>query len=80
VFHALASDVDALRAFSAQRPTKPTRPRPSRLAMSRYRARLDACRQAVNRVYAHLEGQRHFGGMAFELRQLRAASCGSGSC
>lgn len=37
-----------------------------------YRARLDACRQAINSVYAHLEDNGISIGMVFRLRQLRA--------
>ena len=73
VFHALASDVDTLRAefFSA---TEPTTDASAGLeaAMAKYRARLDACRQAVNSIYAHLDDNGISVGMVFRLRQLRA--------
>ena len=72
-FHALASDVDTLRVefFSAAQPTDGS----SALleaAMATYRARLDACRQAVNSIYAHLDDNGISVGMVFRLRQLRA--------
>ena len=39
---------------------------------ARYRDRLEACRQAINSVYAHLEDNGISIGMVFRLRQLRA--------
>ena len=73
VFHALASDVDALRAvFFSTAPDQADQTEAIEVAMSRYRARLDACRQAVNSVYAHLEDNGISVGMVFRLRQLRA--------
>ncbi|MBC7547743.1 MAG: site-specific recombinase [Polaromonas sp.] len=73
VFHALASDVDALRAafFSAPQPNDSSSDG-LEIAMANYRERLDACRQAVNSVYAHLEDNGISVGMVFRLRQLRA--------
>ena len=41
-------------------------------AVRQYRERLDACRQAVNSIYAHLEENGISVGMVFRLRQLRA--------
>ena len=38
---------------------------------ARYRDRLDACRQAINSVYAHMEDNGISIGMVFRLRQLR---------
>ncbi len=69
VFHALASDVDTLRAafFNAPHPTEALE-----MAMATYRERLDACRQAVNSIYAHLDDNGISVGMVFRLRQLRA--------
>src|SRR6476620_7612966 len=67
-FHALPSDVDGLRDafFSTERDE-------ARLtaALAQYRERLDACRQAVNSIYAHLEDNGISVGMVFRLRQLR---------
>jgi site-specific recombinase len=39
--------------------------------MAQYRERLDACRQAVNSIYTHLEENGISVGMVFRLRQLR---------
>ncbi len=73
VFHALASDVDALRdVFFRTTSDSTDQTEAIELAMSDYRARLDACRQAVNSVYAHLEDNGISVGMVFRLRQLRA--------
>ena len=68
-FHALPADVQELRTAFFQ-------PVPDALALQaalrQYRARLDACRQAVNSIYAHLEENGISLGMVFRLRQLRA--------
>ena len=84
VFHALASDVDALRAAFFSRAHLATAQVPSAAVeaakadaaleevLSRYRDRLDGCRQAVNSVYAHLDDHGVSVGMVFRLRQLRA--------
>jgi site-specific recombinase len=73
VFHALASDVDKLRIefFNSAVKTEGTSPALD-AAMATYRERLDACRQAVNSVYTHLEDNGISVGMVFRLRQLRA--------
>ena len=67
-FHALPADIDELRSafFGAEHDE-------ARLqaALSQYRARLDACRQAINSIYAHLEENGVSLGMVFRLRQLR---------
>jgi site-specific recombinase len=67
-FHALPADIDELRRafFGAEHDE-------ARLqaALAQYRARLDACRQAINSIYAHLEENGVSLGMVFRLRQLR---------
>jgi site-specific recombinase len=72
-FHALAADVDMLRAafFNAAQPTDGSSVAVE-ASLATYRARLDACRQAVNSVYAHLDDNGISVGMVFRLRQLRA--------
>jgi site-specific recombinase len=72
-FHALAADVDMLRAafFNAAQPTDGSSVAVE-TSLATYRARLDACRQAVNSVYAHLDDNGISVGMVFRLRQLRA--------
>ncbi|WP_332776908.1 site-specific recombinase [Polaromonas sp.] len=68
-FHALPSDVEALRAIFF---------RPERdeaelaTAVLQYRERLDACRRAINSIYAHLEEHGISVGLVFRLRQLRS--------
>ncbi|WP_198026821.1 site-specific recombinase [Polaromonas glacialis] len=68
-FHALPADVQELRTAFFQ-------PVPDEAALQhavrQYRGRLDACRQAVNSIYAHLEENGISLGMVFRLRQLRA--------
>jgi len=68
-FHALPADVQALReAFF-----RPVRDEAAlQAAVQQYRERLDACRQAVGSIYAHLEENGISLGMVFRLRQLRA--------
>ncbi|RYX93622.1 MAG: recombinase [Comamonadaceae bacterium] len=68
-FHALVSDVEALRAVLFT----PGSGRAELLAaVIQYRERLDGCRRAVNSVYAHLDQNGVSVGMVFRLRQLRA--------
>ena len=68
-FRALPSDVEDLRSalFGAQRDEALLQ-----AVTTRYRNRLDACRQAIGSVYAHLEDNGISIGMVFRLRQLRA--------
>ncbi|SFC58068.1 Site-specific recombinase [Polaromonas sp. OV174] len=68
-FHALPADVQALRSvfFQPQRDEAALQ-----AAVMQYRERLDACRQAINSIYAHLEENGISVGMVFRLRQLRA--------
>lgn len=68
-FHALPADVQALHSvfFQPQRDEAALQ-----AAVMQYRERLDACRQAVNNMYAHLEVHGISVGMVFRLRQLRA--------
>ena len=68
-FHALPADVQELRTVFFQ----PVRDAEAlQAAVQQYRARLDACRQAINSIYAHLEENGISVGMVFRLRQLRA--------
>ncbi|ABM38958.1 site-specific recombinase [Polaromonas naphthalenivorans] len=68
-FHALPADVQELRTVFFQ----PRRDDAAlQAAVRQYRERLDACRQAVNSIYAHLEENGISVGMVFRLRQLRA--------
>ena len=68
-FHALPADVQELRTVFFQ----PERDAAAlQAAVMQYRERLDACRQAVNSIYAHLEENGISVGMVFRLRQLRA--------
>ena len=68
-FHALPSDVEALRQvfFKAGRDEAELM-----AVVTQYRERLDACRQAINSIYAHLDDNGISVGMVFRLRQLRA--------
>jgi site-specific recombinase len=68
-FHALASDVDALRlAFVAS----PAEDNPQRqAALLQLRDRLEACRQAAASVYTHLDVHGISVNLVFQLRQLR---------
>ncbi|MES1978697.1 MAG: site-specific recombinase [Pseudomonadota bacterium] len=68
-FHALPADVEELRSalFNKQGDDETLR-----AMIQQYRDRLDACRLAVNSVYAHLEENGISIGMVFRLRQLRA--------
>jgi len=67
-FHALPSDIEELRSifFNPERDEAQLQ-----AAVTQYRGRLDACRQAVNSVYAHIEENGISVGMVFRLRQLR---------
>ncbi|MDB5928950.1 MAG: putative site-specific recombinase transrane protein [Polaromonas sp.] len=68
-FHALPADVQELRHVFFQ----PVRDEAAlQAAVMQYRERLDACRQAINSIYAHLEDNGISVGMVFRLRQLRA--------
>lgn len=68
-FHALPSDVQELHTAFFQ----PERDEAAlQAAVIQYRERLDACRQAVSSIYAHLEENGISVGMVFRLRQLRA--------
>ncbi|MEO6319173.1 MAG: site-specific recombinase [Polaromonas sp.] len=68
-FHALPADVQELRTVFFQ----PVRDDEAlQAAVQQYRERLDACRQSVNSIYAHLEENGISVGMVFRLRQLRA--------
>ena len=68
-FHALPADVQELRtAFFQPQPDDAA----LQAAVRQYRERLDACRQAVGSIYAHLEENGISMGMVFRLRQLRA--------
>jgi site-specific recombinase/uncharacterized protein affecting Mg2+/Co2+ transport len=67
-FHDLAADVEALRAAFVATPREPQE---VEAAATRLRERLDACRQAANSVYAHLEEHGISVGLVFMLRQLR---------
>lgn len=68
-FHALPADVQELRTVFFQ----PVHDEAAlQRAVRQYRERLDACRQAVNSIYAHLEENGISLGMVFRLRQLRA--------
>jgi site-specific recombinase len=68
-FHALPADVQELRTifFQPERDAQALQ-----AAVMQYRERLDACRQAVNSIYAHIEENGVSVGMVFRLRQLRA--------
>ncbi|MDB5883849.1 MAG: putative site-specific recombinase transrane protein [Polaromonas sp.] len=68
-FHALPADVQELRTAFFQPEQDETA---LQSAVKQYRERLDACRQAVNSIYAHLEENGISLGMVFRLRQLRA--------
>ena len=67
-FHHLTADIDELRRvfFNPMREDEQVQ-----VAINRFRARLDNCRQAINSVYAHLNENGISVGMVFMLRQLR---------
>ena len=68
-FHALSGDTQALRSvfFQAARDEVDLQ-----VVVADYRGQLDACRQAVNSIYTHVEENGVSVGMVFRLRQLRA--------
>ena len=68
-FHALASDVQALREACIARPRDPGA---IDEAAQRLRLRLDACRRAALSVYDHLEAHGISVGLVFLVRQVRA--------
>lgn len=68
-FHALPADVQELRSAFFQPKQDDAA---LQAAVRQYRERLDACRQAVNSIYTHLEENGISLGMVFRLRQLRA--------
>jgi site-specific recombinase len=68
-FHALPADIEALRNVFFHADGQEAE---LLQAVAQYRARLDACRQAINSIYAHLELHGISVGMVFRLRQLRA--------
>jgi site-specific recombinase len=67
-FHALPHDIEELRdaMFGVHRSELRLQ-----AVVRQYRERLDACRQAINSIYAHLELHGISIGMVFRLRQLR---------
>ena len=67
-FHDLPSDIESLRGefFRPERNEEALQ-----AVISQYRNRLDACRQAINGVYSHLDENGISIGMVFRLRQLR---------
>jgi site-specific recombinase len=67
-FYALPSDIEELRKamFGANRSDEQLQ-----AVVKQYRGRLDACRMAINSIYAHLEEHGISIGMVFRLRQLR---------
>ena len=66
-FHALVGDVDQLARAVRQTASQEA----VDAAAQQLRERLEACRQAVNDVYAHLEENGISVGVVFRLRQLR---------
>ena len=68
-FHALPADVEELRTalFNAHHEEAQLN-----AVVAQYRGRLDACRQAINSIYTHLEKNGISIGMVFRLRQMRA--------
>jgi site-specific recombinase len=67
-FHALASDLDRLRAAFMQGPADGG---VLAGAVQQFKERLEACRQAATSVYSHLEDNGVSIGLVFRLRQLR---------
>ena len=67
-FHALPADVEDLRRifFDPQCDANELQ-----AAVARYRERMEACRSAINSIYAHLDQHGISMGMVFRLRQLR---------
>jgi site-specific recombinase len=68
-FHALPTDVEDLRRLFLD-PQCDANERQA--AVARYRERMEACRSAINSIYAHLDQHGISIGMVFRLRQLRA--------
>lgn len=68
-FHALPADAQALQQVFFGPGRNET---VLQAAALQYREQLDACRQAVNNMYAHVEENGISVGMVFRLRQLRA--------
>jgi site-specific recombinase len=68
-FHALASDVDALRRAFVASPQADSALRQA--ALLQLRERLEACRQAAASVYTHLDAHGISVNLVFQLRQLR---------
>ncbi len=68
-FHVLPADVKELRTalFNAQHDEAQLN-----VVVAQYRGQLDACRQAINSIYAHLEENGISIGIVFRLRQMRA--------
>ena len=68
-FHALPADVEDLRRifFDPQCDADELQ-----AAVARYLERMEACRRAINSIYAHLDQHGISMGMVFRLRQLRA--------
>ena len=68
-FHALSGDAQELRSvfFRSGRDEAALQ-----AVVTGYRSQLDACRQAVNSIYVHVEENGVSVGMVFRLRQLRA--------
>ena len=67
-FHALMSDLDALRE---QMFAQPRNEDALQAAFVAFRDRLDACRSSASSVYTHLEDNGISVGLVFRLRQLR---------
>ena len=68
-FHALSIALDNLnRIFFSHEASEEQ----VQTVIAEYRERLDACRQAVNGIYAHLEENGISVGLVFRLRQMRA--------
>ncbi|WP_447771906.1 site-specific recombinase [Variovorax boronicumulans] len=67
-FHALMSDLDALRE---QMFAQPRNDDALQAAFVAFRDRLDACRSSASSVYTHLEDNGISVGLVFRLRQLR---------
>jgi site-specific recombinase len=68
-FHALPADVEDLRRIFFDPECDATQ---LQAAVVRYRERMEACRSAINSIYAHLDQHGISMGMVFRLRQLRA--------
>jgi len=68
-FHALPADVEDLRRIFFDPQCNEVE---LQTALARYRERMEACRSAINSIYAHLDQHGISMGMVFRLRQLRA--------